>query len=60
MVKNSKREGSLVAIPSVPVLQERLAHILAESKRLKLLIRTAKDLERLQSESVRTEDQTDG
>jgi len=48
---NSVESRKLIAIPSVPVLTIRLASILAEAKRLKLLIRTAKELEKIHSET---------
>lgn len=52
MAKVECRNGSVVEIPSESILQQRLVKIIAESKRLKLLIRTARDLERIQKEST--------
>jgi hypothetical protein len=41
---------NVIAIPSEAVLKDRLAKIESEAKRLKLLIRTAKELDRIHSE----------
>jgi|LakMenE18May11ns_1017448.scaffolds.fasta_scaffold8949711_1 hypothetical protein len=43
---------NVIAIPSEAVLKERLAKIESEAKRLKLLIRTAKELDRIHSETL--------
>ena len=40
-----RKSRNVIAIPSESVLTERLAIISAEAKRLKLLIRTARELE---------------
>ncbi len=44
------RDTGLVDIPSPPILETQLAKILAEAKRLRLLIRTAKELERIEAD----------
>lgn len=44
------RDSGLVDIPSPPILETQLARILAEAKRLRLLIRTAKELERIEAD----------
>ncbi len=41
----SRRPIELVSIPAVPILRDRLSHVLAESRRLRILIRTARELE---------------
>ena len=48
---------NVIAIPSEAVLKDRLAKIESEAKRLKLLIRTAKQLDRIHSETVPREEQ---
>jgi hypothetical protein len=51
---------NVIAIPSEAVLKDRLAKIESEAKRLKLLIRTAKELDRIHSESETREDNSRG
>lgn len=57
MVKSCESRN-VIAIPSESVLAERLATIIAESKRLKLLIRTARELDRIVSSSQSREGQS--
>ncbi len=54
----AKLSGSrnVIAIPSESILTERLAIIVAEAKRLKLLIRTARELELIEPNSKSRED----
>ncbi len=47
MPRNNLDSG-VVDLPSQPILKTRLAAVLAEAKRLRLLIRTAKELERIE------------
>jgi hypothetical protein len=56
MAKVSEHRN-LIAIPSETVLSERLTKVLSEAKRLKLLIRTARELDRIHSEKDSREDQ---
>jgi hypothetical protein len=49
---------NVIAIPSEAVLKDRLAKIESEAKRLKLLIRTAKELDRIHSEGESREDKS--
>jgi len=51
---------NVIAIPSEAVLKDRLAKIESEAKRLKLLIRTAKELDLIHSESETREDKSRG
>jgi|GEM_PF-3549653 len=51
---------NVIAIPSEAVLKERLAKIESEAKRLKLLIRTAKELDRIHSETLPREEHSRG
>ena len=53
-MRTKTKETGLVAIPSQPILEERLSGIIAEAKRLRLLIRTAKELERIEQDATAT------
>ncbi len=49
MATQARRQPvELVSIPAEPILRERLARLLSESRRLRLLIRTARELERIE------------
>lgn len=56
MAKVSEHRN-LIAIPSETVLVERLGKVLSEAKRLKLLIRTARELDRIPTGDKPQEDQ---
>lgn len=56
----AKQNLSIVSIPCRNELQRRLNRVLAECKRLRLLIRTARDLERLNNQSLEREGLADG
>jgi hypothetical protein len=47
---------NVIAIPSEAVLKDRLAKTESEAKRLRLLIRTAKELDRIHTENDTRED----
>ncbi|GAA5509520.1 hypothetical protein [Novipirellula caenicola] len=51
MAKNQKTGCDIVSIPSEQTLRSRLRIIVAEAKRLELLIRTAAELERIEIEA---------
>ena len=55
MAKVSEHRNQ-IAIPSETVLSERLTKVQSEAKRLKLLIRTARELDRIHSEKQTRED----
>jgi hypothetical protein len=57
MAKVSEHRNS-IAIPSESVLMERLTKVLSEAKRLKLLIRTARELDRIHSQAEPREDKS--
>lgn len=54
-VQARRQQIELVSIPAEPILQERLARLLSESRRLRLLIRTARELERIEQGYVTTQ-----
>lgn len=43
----AKHPSEIIEIPSPRILEERLQRILSEAKRLRLLIRTGRELERI-------------
>ncbi len=57
-MSNPSEHRNVIAIPSEAVLKDRLAKVASEAKRLKLLIRIAKELDRIHSETVPREEQT--
>jgi hypothetical protein len=57
MAKVSEHRN-VIAIPSESILSDRLTKVLSEAKRLKLLIRTARELNRIYSETETREDKS--
>ncbi|TWU24898.1 hypothetical protein Pla52o_11940 [Novipirellula galeiformis] len=55
MAKNQKTGCDIVSIPSEQTLRSKLRVIVAEAKRLELLISTARELERIELEATTPE-----
>lgn len=47
-VQTRRQHTELVSIPAEPILRERLARLLSESRQVRLLIRTVRELERIE------------